>query len=42
MISDRITLNLAYIYLHRIQQNEGKISDILIANENGIRKVDDK
>ena len=30
MISDRITLNLAYFYLKRIEQNEGKISDILI------------
>ena len=42
MISDRITLNLAYIYLHRIQQNEGKISDILITvknEDNPIRKA---
>ena len=34
MISDRITLNLAYVYLKRIQSNEGTVSDILITVKN--------
>ena len=34
MISDRITLNLAYVYLKRIEQNEGTVSDILITVKN--------
>jgi hypothetical protein len=42
MISDRITLNLAYLYLYRIEQNEGKVSDILVSvtnEDNPIRKA---
>ena len=42
MISDRITLNLAYIYLKRIENNEGKVSDILVTvtnDDNPIRKA---
>jgi len=41
MISDRITLNLAYIYLKRIENNEGTVSDILVTvsnDDNPIRK----
>ena len=30
MITDRISLNLAYIYLSKFQSNEGPISDILL------------
>ena len=32
MITDRISLNLLYIYLKRIEANEGPIKDIIISH----------
>ena len=32
MITDRLSLNLLYIYLKRVEANEGPIKDILISH----------